>query len=257
MTNEQSPPTTKLKAIVTAWWNQNGWKTIAMVSTAFVIVLGSLVVALCIESNRRDPTDGPNWADTMTAVSTALLAAFTALLALGAFFALLAVNEARRARHDARRAHNAVQMNELSKGWGETANLEARRLVYDYAKHGVEDFTHREDPGPLRLKESIAKLLEDNHPDYRKLFADPNFLEGIAILVKHGGLDVEIVKTYLGYLVPYRWTLWQSYVGADRQANSTEIYVAFEWLAKEIARDDPQHWQFDDADEIQWRGFKE
>jgi hypothetical protein len=240
---------TKAKNAWIAWWNRNGWKTIAMVAVAFAIVFGLLVFIQRIERVHLDPA-GPNWAEVMTAVSTAVLALSTALLAGGAFFAILAIAEARRDR-------NAVQMTEWTKRWDDEANREARRLVYNYAKTGVPDFSHVAPAGPDRLKESVEWLITHNHGDYRKLFADPNFLEGMAILVRRGGMDFEIVKHVLGYLVPYRWSLWRPTVMADRDANSIEIYEAFEWLAWQVVNDNPAAHPLDEEGNIKWTGFKE
>lgn len=107
-------------------------------------------------------------------------------------------------------------------------------------------------------KKASRKLGAENHGDYRKLFPDPNFLECIGILVERGGMDFEIVQYTLGYQVPYRWTLWQPYVTADRDRNSTEIYEAFERLAKRMAKADPKKmWTFDNDNKIEWRGFME
>jgi hypothetical protein len=248
MTNENNSWKARRKYAATAWWNRNGWKFIAIVAVAFAIAFGLIAGVERVELVHLDPS-GPNWAEVMTGIATALLASFTALLALGGSFALLAVVEARRAR-------NAVQMTDMSKRWDEETSQEVRRKVHEYAKTGLDGCQHVE-AGPHRLKESVQKLRVDNHDDYRKLWPDPNFLEGIAILVDRGGMDFEIVKSTLGYVVPYRWTLWQPTITADREQSSTSIYVAFESLAKRIAREDPTTWKFDTDGNLVWRGFME
>jgi hypothetical protein len=151
-------------------------------------------------------------------------------------------------------------MTELSKRWDDAPNQEARKMVYKFATTGVVGYQHREPPGPMRLKESVEKLRADNHADYRKLFPDPNLLEGIAILVKRGGVDFEVVRLTLGYQFPYRWSLWQPTVIADRDENSPEIYEAFEWPAKKIAAatpESPQVNRLNENGEVEWKGFKE
>lgn len=63
-----------------------------MLAVPLAVVFGVVAGIQRVEMIHLDPS-GPNWAEVMTAVSTALLALFTAFLALGGFFALLAVVE--------------------------------------------------------------------------------------------------------------------------------------------------------------------
>ena len=115
------------------WWIQteNAVVPWAVATMAVLLAIGFAVAAGIQLFELRShhiviPTDpkGPNWAEILTAV-------LTALLALIAVFALGTINEAKNARVEARRAQNALQMNELSRRWDEKTNLEVRRKVHD------------------------------------------------------------------------------------------------------------------------------
>ncbi|MGO9154885.1 DUF4760 domain-containing protein, partial [Mycobacterium sp.] len=90
------------------------------------------------------------------------------------------------------------------------------------------------------------------------LLIDPNSLEDLAILVERGGIDFGIVNLSLGYIVPYRWSLWKPTVDAFRaEAKEPLIYWEFEKLAKRIAEKNPHSVKLDAAGEIIWEGFRE
>jgi hypothetical protein len=232
----------------------DAWLFIAVVVVSLAILF-TVTMANCrsMEHMCRTPhisTDpqGPNWAEI-------LMVAFTIALAVAAFRALGAVNEARNAR-------NAVQMAELSRRWNEETNQEARKLVYRYADEGlrkywgIRKYGHKEPPGPFRLKASVKKLRDDKDAEYWKLLTDPNFLENLAILVKGGGMDYQLVNMSLGYLVPYRWSLWQPTIVEWRDFEG-EIYVHFEELAKQIAAEDSNSMELNEEGEVVWDGFKD
>ena len=226
------------------------------------IIFGAVAALQAIELQSDHlgiPTDpvGPNWAEIAMAV-------LTLILVIGAILALGAVREARRAVREARRARNAVQMTELSRRWDEEKNQDVRRMVRAYAEGTVAYFIPAvpPEPGdfrePVRLEEAIMMLKSENHPDYRKLITDPNFLEDMAIMINYGGIDFDIVRESLGWHFAYRRSLWKPTVIALRIAdNALETYENFEKLAKLMAVHYPKSFTFDAQGEIVWDGVKD
>lgn len=239
-----------------------------------IIVIGSvvLVAALIGFTILLAYATEPSWADITIALWTVVLALATLGLATAAFLALASIGEAKKALDEARNARNAVQMTELSRRWDEEKNQEVRRLVRTYAEAWVapdadgwvvssgstELAEANEITPPERLKEAVMALRNDNHPHYRKLITDPNFLEDIAIMIAYGGIDGDIVRESLGWHFAYRWSLWRPTVIALRDADKVpETYENLERLANDMARHYPTSFMFDARGEILWDGFKD
>jgi hypothetical protein len=74
-------------------------------------------------------------------------------------------------------------------------------------------------------------------------------------LVNRGGIDYDVVNLSLGYVIPYRWSLWKPTAEAFRdEVHEETIYDEFEKLAKRIAKESNK---LDSSGEIPWEGFKE
>jgi hypothetical protein len=209
-------------------------------------------------------SDEPNWSEITLAIATVVLAAATLGLATAAFLALASIGEAKRSLDEARNARNAVQMTELSRRWDEEKNQDVRLLVRAFAQGTVAYFIPAEPPEPDdlrepdRLKEAILTLKRENHPDYRKLITDPNFLEDVAIMINYGGIDIDIVRESLGWHFAYRWSLWKPTVVALRIAdNVAETYENLEELAKRMAAYYPKSFTFNAQGEIVWTGIRD
>jgi hypothetical protein len=149
-------------------------------------------------------------------------------------------------------------MTELSRRWDEPNNQEVRRSVKRYAETGLIEFDHVAPTGPGRLKEVILDLQARNDVEYRQLMTDPNFMEDVAIMIRFGGIDFEMVNESLGFHVPYRWSLWEPTVVALREKDGVdELYIQFENLAMEVAKENPNTVTLDANGHVVWDGFKE
>lgn len=142
---------------------------------------------------------------------------------------------------------------ELSRQWDSDELLGLRHRVNELARTSP-DGNDYDRPGPDALRSSIEALAERYDPEYGKLLKQPNWLEDIAILVKHNGIDFSIVNDSLGYNVAYTWSLWKPTVDWLREESNPLIYTEFEALAKQIARVD-EHVKIRDDGEIVWEGF--
>lgn len=116
--------------------------------------------------------EGPNWADVVLAVGTAVLAAATCELAGAALWGLRSLSESRRVR-------NATDFRTV------------RGKIHHYAGLGASR---------NRLKDKLFQVRETKNPEYRELLTEPSFVEDLQILVKNHGIDFKIVKDSLGYI---------------------------------------------------------
>jgi hypothetical protein len=211
------------------------------------VMVGSAVVLAMLSTE-------PNWSEITLALATVVMALATAGLALAAFLALGSLGEARAAR-------NAVAAMELGRDWDSDESLDLRLRVTELAKKGL-DGTKYTSPGPEGLKSSFETLRNPDGPpeyakEYGRLLKQPNSFDSLAQLVKHRGIDFDVVYDSIGYNVSYWWSLWKPTVDELRRiANQPLIYKDFEELAKRIAAIDPS--VAVDADgEIVWGGFRE
>jgi hypothetical protein len=218
----------------------------SLLAAATIVWAVAIVLAVLVGSAAVLETDPalPNIAAALGAWISALA---TVGLAVAAFLALGSVREARAAR-------NAVAAMDLSRQWDSDESLDLRRRVTQLARQGP-DGTAYAPPGPEAFKSSFEKLAANNDPEYGVLLRQPNFLEDIAILVKHHGIDFDIVNDSLGYNIAYWWSLWKPTVDQLRRSQPL-IYKEFEQLAKRIAAIDPQL-TLDARGEVLWNGFKQ
>jgi hypothetical protein len=170
--------------------------------------------------------EGPNWAEITLALWTVVLAIATCALAVGAFLALGGLKESRRDR-------NVTAMTDMSRRWDDDHFRDVRRKIQDYAGQEVSS--------RKALKDKVVQLRESNDPEYRELLTEPSFLEDLSILVKYEGIDFEIVKDSLGYIVWDRWCLWQPTIDELRGLrNEPSVFEYFQYLAERIKSDIPR-----------------
>jgi hypothetical protein len=169
---------------------------------------------------------GPNWADMTLAIGTGVLAAATVVLAVAAFLALGGLRESRRDR-------NVTAMTDMSRRWDDEEFRVVRRKIQESAGHGQSSRD--------RLRDKIIELRQNNDSEYRELLTEPSFLEDLSILVKYHGIDFEIVKDSLGYIVWDRWCLWQPTIEKlQTLRNEESVFEHFKDLAERIKKDIPR-----------------
>lgn len=120
----------------------------------------------------------PNWAEQVTAISTAI-GSIGLLSTLGlAIFAGLQVREAQHARH-------AQLAADFLRRWDEDALVETRRLVAQYATG--EELAH-----------AFAGFLATNSVSAYVLLRELDFFEQLGALEAVGAFDFELIEVLLG-----------------------------------------------------------
>ncbi len=132
---------------------------------------------------------GPNWAEQLTAIATAV-GALGLLGALGAaVFAGQQVKEARKARESQIAA-------DFFRRWNEDSLLETRRLV--------ATFETKEE-----LSEAFGAFIASNADEAYVLYRELDYFEQLAALEHVGAFDFELIKLLLGQTLITRWEMWQ------------------------------------------------
>jgi len=154
---------------------------------------------------------GPNWAEQVTAIATAV-GALGLLGALGAaVFAGQQVKEARKARESQIAA-------DFFRRWNEDALLETRRLV--------ATFGTRED-----LSAAFQDFIASNADEAYVLYRELDYFEQLAALEHVGAFDFELIKLLLGATLIDRWEMWKPSIEAMR---GTSGYPMFEALVAKM-----------------------
>jgi hypothetical protein len=132
---------------------------------------------------------GPNWAEQVTAIATAV-GALGLLGALGAAaFAGQQVKEARKARESQIAA-------DFFRRWNEDALIETRRLVTTYETK--EELS-------VAFRAFIASNADEAYVLYREL----DYFEQLAALEHVGAFDFELIRLLLGRTLIDRWEMWR------------------------------------------------
>jgi hypothetical protein len=147
------------------------------------------------------------WAEWTTAAATAALALF-------AGFALRQLGEARDDRH-------ARMIVEIGNRWDSALMLKARR-------------------NSVRRQSRLAAMAGMptttlQGQEFLALLRVPNFFEDIALLVKKGGLDVELVALGLKAVIEDEWTRWEPAIDV-MHADDPLAYAQFRWLRDEMQK---------------------
>jgi hypothetical protein len=137
---------------------------------------------------------GPNWAEQVTAIATAV-GALGLLGALGAAaFAGQQVKEARKARESQIAA-------DFFRRWNENALVETRRLV--------AIFETKEE-----LSEAFQGFIASNADEAYVLYRELDYFEQLAALEHVGAFDFELIKLLLGRTLVDRWEMWKPSIDA-------------------------------------------
>ncbi len=154
---------------------------------------------------------GPNWAEQVTAIATAI-GALGLLGALGAaVFAGQQVKEARKARESQIAA-------DFFRRWNEDSLVQTRRLV--------ATFESKEE-----LAEAFQAFISSNADEAYVLYRELDYFEQLAALEQVGAFDFELIKLLLGRTLIDRWELWKPSIDAMQ---GTGGYPMFESLVSKM-----------------------
>ncbi len=149
---------------------------------------------------------GPNWAEQVTAVATAV-GALGLLGALGAAaFAGQQVREARKARESQIAA-------DFFRRWNEDALLETRRLV--------ATFETKED-----LSAAFQAYIASNADEAYVLYRELDYFEQLAALEHVGAFDFELIMLLLGRTLIDRWEMWKPSIDAMEGSGGYPMFEA-------------------------------
>lgn len=145
----------------------------------------------------------PNWAEIVTALSTAvgavgLLSAITA-----AIFAGRQVREAERSRQSTLAA-------DFVRRWNEHDLVETRHLIGGYKS-------------PEALRDALLAFVAENSIQAYVLYRELDFFEQLAALERLGAFDFDLIELLLGQRLIDRWTLWKPSI----DALGPEVYPMF------------------------------
>jgi hypothetical protein len=154
---------------------------------------------------------GPNWAEEVTAVATAVLAV-GALAAIGAaIFAGQQVREARIGRQ-------AEVAADFFRRWSDDPMVETRRLVASYGS-------------PDSLRDGFLRHVEANDVEAYVLFRELDYFEQLGAMERHGGFDFGLIQALLGPKLVERFELWRPSIEA---LGGQAVYPNFIQLADKM-----------------------
>jgi hypothetical protein len=144
-------------------------------------------------------TAAPNWAEILTAVSTAVGAVGLLSAISAALFAARQLRESERSRHSAMAA-------EFLRRWDEDPLVQARHLIAEYKS-------------PQELATALMRFIDANSVQAFVLYRELDFFEQLAALEHVGAFDFELIRLLLGERLIDRWELWKPSIdamGGDR-----------------------------------------
>ena len=153
----------------------------------------------------------PNWAEQVTAISTAI-GSIGLLSTLGlAIFAGLQVRESQHARH-------AQIATDFIRRWDEADLVETRRLV-----------------AQLGTKEELAAAFQDfirtNSMSAYVLYRELDYFEQLGALESVGAFHFDLIKLLLGRRLIDRWNLWKPSIDA---MGGDDVYPMFAALVAKL-----------------------
>ncbi len=149
---------------------------------------------------------GPNWAEQVTAIATAV-GALGLLGALGAaLFAGQQVKEARKARESQLAA-------DFFRRWNEDSLIETRRLVATFE-------TSKD------LSAAFQIFIASNADEAYILYRELDYFEQLAALEHVGAFDFELIKLLLGQTLIDRWVMWKPSIDAMRGTGGYPMFEA-------------------------------
>ncbi|HEY2637877.1 MAG TPA: hypothetical protein VGI54_10835 [Solirubrobacteraceae bacterium] len=156
---------------------------------------------------------GPNWAEQVTAIATAVLA----LGVIGA--AAAAVLGAQQVR-EARRSRQAQMAAEFFRRWNEDPLVEARQLAARFAT-------------PEELAAAFQSYVAENAREAYVLYRELDFFEQLAALERSGAFDFALIKLVMGESLIAGWERWSPAIQA---VHGDEVYPLFRDLVERMRR---------------------
>lgn len=153
----------------------------------------------------------PNWAEQVTAISTAV-GAIGLLSTVG--LAIAAARQVREARH-ARQSQIAA---DFVRRWDEDELVETRRLV--------AQFETKED-----LRAAFQRYLAANSPELYVLYRELDYFEQLGALERVGAVNFDLLQLLLGHRLVERWEKWKPSIDAMPGEN---VYPMFEALVAKM-----------------------
>ena len=154
---------------------------------------------------------GPNWAEQVTAIATAVGA-------LGLLGALCAAAFAGQQVKEARKARESQLAADFFRRWNEDELIETRRLV--------ATFETKEE-----LCAAFERFIASNAEEAYVLYRELDYFEQLAALEHVGAFDFEIIRLLVGRTLIDRWEMWKPSIDAMR---GTGGYPMFESLVAKM-----------------------
>ena len=159
------------------------------------------------------PTPSPNWAEQVTAISTAV-GALGLIGVIGA--AIVAAQQVREARKN----RQAQMASDFLRRWNEDALVQTRRLVGQFKT-------------PEELSVAFQAYVAANAEEAFVLYREPDYFEQLAALEQRGAFDFELVKLLLGQVLIDRWETWRPSFAA---LHGEGVYPLFEALVGKMRK---------------------
>jgi hypothetical protein len=154
---------------------------------------------------------GPNWAEQVTAIATAVGAIGLLGALVAAVFAGQQVKEARKSRESQIAA-------DFFRRWNEESLVETRRLV--------SRFSTKEELGA-----AFQGFIKSNADEAYVLYRELDYFEQLAALERVGAFDFELIKLLLGRTLIGRWEMWRPSLDA---MGGTGGYPLFKALVEKM-----------------------
>jgi hypothetical protein len=139
-------------------------------------------------------TVDPNWAEIVTAVSTAVGAVGLLSTIGAALFAARQVRESEKSRHSTMAA-------DFLRRWDEPDLVEARHLIGQFET-------------PEQLSAELRRSIESNSIQAYVLYRELDYFEQLAALEHVGAFDFELIRLLLGRRLIDRWEMWKPSIDA-------------------------------------------
>ena len=156
---------------------------------------------------------GPNWAEQVTAIATAVLA-------LGVFGGVAAAVFGAQQVREERRTRQAQMAAEFFRRWNEDPLVEARRLIARF-------------PTSEELQAAFRRYLADDAPEAYVLYRELDYFEQLAALERAGAVDFELIRLMIGRTLLERWEMWGPTL---RAVHDEEVYPLFRDLVARMRR---------------------
>jgi hypothetical protein len=158
------------------------------------------------------PGGGPDWAEIVTAVATALLSA-------AGLVALFQLRESRLTRHTEAAAR-------ASSRWEDQAYVEAREQIDTYTDNQA-------------LRDALVLSMTNRTPDRHPLLRELSFFEELGAMEKLGAISLHWLDETMRDLVIERWKLWEPSIQELRKDLDPKDwpYKNFEFLKRQLTEE--------------------